>query len=106
MSVIDEDRMSNALTFLAETDDSYAIAKADMLRGEILAKRARARIFSGAEGSVEARKALAETHAEVTAADDELIRATLEFEALRAKRQRAEIVIDVWRSLEASRRKS
>jgi len=58
------------------------------------------------EGSVEARKAGAEIHADVTAADDELIRATVEFEALRAKRQRAEIVIDVWRSLEASRRKS
>ena len=93
------------MNFLAETDDSYAIAKADMLRSEILAKRARARVFVGSEGSVEARKAVAETHSEVTAADDELIRATLEFEGLRAKRQRAEIVIDVWRSLEASRRK-
>lgn len=94
------------MSFLAETDDSYAIAKADMLRGEILAKRARARVFVTGEGSVEARKAAAEIHTEVTAADDELIRATLEFEGLRAKRQRAEIVIDVWRSLEASRRKS
>jgi len=36
MSVIDEERMSNALNFLAESDDSYAIAKADMLRGELL----------------------------------------------------------------------
>jgi hypothetical protein len=94
------------MSFLAETDDSYAIAKADMLRGEILAKRARARVFVTGEGSVEARKAAAEIHAEVTAADDDLIRATLAFEGLRAKRQRAEIVIDVWRSLEASRRKS
>jgi hypothetical protein len=106
MSVIDEERMSNALLFLSETDDSYAIAKADMLRGELLAKRARARVFVTSEGSVEARKAGAEIHVEVCAEDDELIRATLEFEALRAKRQRAEIVIDVWRSLEASRRKS
>lgn len=94
------------MTFLAESDDSYAIAKADMLRGEILAKRARARVFVTGEGSVEARKAAAEIHGDVTTADEELIRATLEFEGLRAKRQRAEIVIDVWRSLEASRRKS
>jgi hypothetical protein len=95
-----------ALLFLSESDERFAKAKTELLHSEIIAKRCRARIFSGAEGSVEARKALAETHLEVTAADDELIRATLEFEALRAKRQRAEIVIDVWRSLEASRRKS
>jgi hypothetical protein len=106
MSVIDEERMSNAMEFLATTDQDYAIAKADMLRGELLAKRARARIFITSEGSVEARKAGAEIHVEVCAADDELIRATLEFEALRAKRQRAELVVEVWRSLEASRRKA
>lgn len=99
--------MENAMSFLAESDDSFAIAKTDVLRAEILCKRARARIFATAEGSsVEARKSASEVHKDVIEADDELIRATLEFESLRAKRQRAEIVIDVWRSIEASRRKT
>jgi hypothetical protein len=99
--------MENAMGFLAETDADYAIAKTDVLRAEILAKRSRARVFMTAEGSsVEARKSAAETHGDVISADDELIRATLEYESLRAKRQRAELLIDVFRTVEASRRKS
>ena len=90
---------------LADTDDSFAFAKADMLRSEILAKRTRSRMFLVGSGSVEARKAEAETHAETCAADDALIAAITKFERLKAERQRAELLIDVWRSIEASRRR-
>jgi hypothetical protein len=101
------ERCENAMFFLAESDSDYAVAKTDVLRAEILCKRARARCFIVAQGSsVEARKSSAETHGEVIAADDELVRATLEYETLRAKRQRAELLIDVFRTVEASRRKS
>ena len=103
---ITQERMEAAMGFLAETDEPYAQAKADLLRSEILAKRVRARLFMAGEGSVEARKAAAEAHSEAIAADDALVAATLTFEALKARRSRAEIVIDVWRSVEASRRKS
>jgi hypothetical protein len=98
--------MEAAMEFLAETDQAYAEAKAQVLRSEILVKRVRARIFVSEEGAVEVRKAKAETHREVGEADDGLINATLAFEALRARRSRAEILIDVFRTLEASRRKS
>ena len=57
------------------------------------------------EGSVEQRKASAEADSEVLAADDALVSATLAFESLKARRGRAELVIDVWRTLEASRRR-
>jgi hypothetical protein len=98
--------MERAMTFLAETDQTYAEAKTDLLRSEILAKRVRARLFMVGEGSVEARKAAAEAHSEAHEADESMCAATLAFEALRARRQRAELVIDVWRTLEATRRKS
>jgi hypothetical protein len=94
------------MEFLAETDHTYAEAKTSLLRCEILCKRVRARVFPAGEGSVELRKAQAEVHPDVQFADDALIAATLEFEALKARRIRAEILIDVWRSVEASRRKS
>lgn len=93
------------MEFLAETDEAYALAKADLLRSEILAKRIRARCFAGGSGSVEARKADAEGDAAVIAGDDALIAATVTFETLKARRSRAEILIDVYRTLEASRRK-
>lgn len=104
--MIDQARMESALEFLAETDDAYAEAKTEVLRAEILTKRVRSRVFLVASGSVEARKAEAEGHQEVIEADENLCEATLAFEALKAKRSRAEILIDVYRTLEASRRKS
>lgn len=104
--MIDQARMEAAMTFLAETDDKYAEAKADLLRQEILVKRVRARIFAASDGPVEARKAAAEGHGEVLQADDALIAATVVFESLKARRSRAEILIDVFRTLEASRRKT
>lgn len=94
------------MEFLANTDLPYAEAKTALLRNEILCKRVRARLFVSGEGSVEMRKAHAEGHSEVATADDALVAATLEFETLRARRQRAEILIDVYRTLEASRRKA
>jgi predicted transcriptional regulator len=106
MSVVDEKKLEAAMEFLAETDDHYAKIKALMLRCEIICKRVRARIYLTAEGSVESRKAAAEVHDEAIGADDTYIGALTEFESLKAKRSRAEIVIDVWRSLEASRRKA
>ena len=107
MTAITQERMEAALNFLGESDDSFAEAKAALARAEILAKRARARIIlTISEGSVEVKKATAETHPEVGQADDELIEAITVFEKLRAKRDRAEVVIDVFRTLEASRRRA
>ena len=94
------------MTFLAETDDAYAEAKTTLLRREILCKRARARVFLAGSGSVDARRAEAEGHQEVITADEDLCEATLAFESLKAKRMRAEIVIQVFRTLEASRRQT
>lgn len=93
------------MEFLAETDEPFAEAKTAVMRQEILCKRIRSRVFCFVEGGVEQRKAQAETHQEVIAADDEYIAATLAFETLKARRSRAEILIDVWRSVESSRRR-
>jgi hypothetical protein len=106
MSTITEPRMEAAMHFLAETDDRYADAKTGVERTEILRKRARSRVFLTTDGTVAERQAKAETDASVATADDAYIVALSAFEELRAKRQRAELVIDVWRSLEASRRRA
>jgi hypothetical protein len=103
---ITQDRAENAMQYLCETDDSFAAMKTLVLRCEILCKRARARIFLTGEGNVESRKAAAEIHGEVCTADDTYIEAMREFETLKARRSRAEILIDVFRTLEASRRKT
>jgi hypothetical protein len=97
--------MEDALEFRATSDDEYAEARASVLRSEILCKRVRARVFVTEEGAIEVRKAKAEGHSEVIAADEAYIAATLAYERLRAARGTADILIEAFRTVEASRRK-
>jgi hypothetical protein len=100
------ERMENALEYRATTDDEYAEKKTDVLRCEILCKRVRARVFVAEEGSVDLRKAKAEGHGDVIAADEALVDATVAFERLRASRETADSLIEATRTVEASRRKT
>lgn len=99
------ERMESALEYRATTDDAYADLKTDVLRCEIMCKRVRARVFVTEEGSVDLRKAKAEGHSEVIAADEAFCKATVSFEKLKASRETADILIDAFRTVEASRRK-
>jgi len=99
MSTVTQERMESAIAYLAETDTHYADAKADMERAEILRKRARSRIFLTESGTVAERQAKADIHPDVGHADDEYIEGVRVYETLRAKRERAGTVIEVWRSL-------
>jgi hypothetical protein len=98
--------MEASLNWRADCDLEYADLKTAVLRCEILAKRVRARVFVGEEGSVDLRKAKTEGHADVIAADDSLIEATVAFERLRASRETADMRIEATRTVEASRRKT
>ena len=93
------------MTYLAQTDAEYAQEKSELEKAEILRKRIRARVFLMTDGTVEQRKAKAEIDPEVCSADDQYIFTIKAYETLKARRQRAELVIDVFRTLEASRRK-
>ena len=97
--------MEAAMEFLADTDDKFAHCKTEMLRSEILVERAKARIFLQLEGNNDERKNGAKISSHVTDMEDVYIKWIEEYEGLRAKRQRAELLIDVWRTIEASRRK-
>ena len=54
--MITQERMEAALNYLAESDDDFAVAKADLLRAEIVCKRTRARLYLETTGSVDERK--------------------------------------------------
>jgi L-lactate utilization protein LutB len=102
--VIQEDRCARALAYLAETDEKAAELKAQVARKEYGAKLARSKVFLVSEGSVEARKAMAETSQDVQQAEGELADSILEFEKVKAKRATEELIVDVWRSVSANRR--
>jgi hypothetical protein len=104
--MIDQNKMEAAMTYLAQTDIEFAETKAAAELGEIRRKRCRSRIFLTTEGTVAERQAQAEVHQDVIDADMAWITDYTRCETLKAKRQRAELVVDVWRSIEASRRKA
>ena len=62
-------RMEDALDYRATTDELYAKRKTDLLRCEILCKRVRSRVMVTEEGAMDLRKAKAEGHPDVIAAD-------------------------------------
>jgi hypothetical protein len=104
VAVISQQRLEKALVYLAETDEPMAEAKGEILRLENLIKRVNYRLFLSASGSVEARKAEAGKSEETARLEEELVAATVKYEGMRAKRDTERAVIEVWRSLESSRR--
>jgi hypothetical protein len=105
MTEVSQDRMESALEFLAETDRDFALEKAELERSEIARKRARSKVFLTSDGTVAERQAKAEMAQDVIDADDRYVKTIEMYETLKARRERAEIVIDVWRSINANRRK-
>jgi hypothetical protein len=104
--MITQDKMEAAMQFLADTDKDFADAKADLARAEIFCKRIRQRVFLTEIGTVAERNAKAETYIDVETADQDYIAALTTFEQLKARRQRAELVVEVWRSLNANQRRA
>ena len=94
--------MESAMEFLAQTDHQFAQEKAQLERSEILRKRIRARVFLTAAGTVAERQAQAEVAPEAEQADDDYCKTIALFEALKAKRERADLVIRVWQTLSAN----
>jgi hypothetical protein len=102
---LNESKVGEVLTYLSRTDEEFAVAKCNLESAQILQKRVRARLFLSADGSVAERNAEAEISDEAQAADDAYISAKLVFEKIKAHRERGELMIDVFRTLEASRRR-
>ena len=102
---INQSLMEKALHYLGETDEVYAEAKGALEELEVKRKRYRGRAFTLSEGTVAERTALAEDKQSVIEADFEWIAQVKVFETLKQKRARAILTIDVWRTLEASRRR-
>ena len=98
------EQVDKALNYLADTDERVADARVAVLEMEYKAEVAEALAFKYAEGSVEARKQEAKTVQAVADAKNAYFKAVREHEVLRAKRKRAELTIDLWRTREASRR--
>jgi hypothetical protein len=102
--LITDERCEKALKYLAQTDAAAAELKGEVARKEYLCRFTRGNVFLRSEGSVEARKATAESSEEVRSAENELAEAIVEYERVKAKRATRELIVEVWRSVNANRR--
>ncbi len=104
MSLPDEQKVEEALHFLAKTDEPYANAKAlvDFLSHKI--KSVRAQSFLDTEGTVAERDSVSLASKEYLSIIEDHKNAVYDRELLAARRKRAELTIDVWRTIQANRR--
>ena len=104
--MISRDQVSDALHFIGESDRKFAELKTDVERFDLICKRRRAFAYKATDSSdkVDERKADVELDDNVQAAEDGRIAAFLAFETIKAERDTKQLIIEVWRSVESSRR--
>lgn len=103
--VITDARLEAALRFIAESDLQIGHWRAEVLRSEFLVKSATAIAFKHMEGSIEERKQSAILTPEVKDANERHFKAVLEYEKLKAQRERQYIVIELYRTMSANMRR-
>ena len=93
-----------AFDYLRKTDDEAGELAGAVKGAEHRMKVERSIKFLEFEGSIAARQAQAMASREYVNAVEDYANAVGDFEALRARRKRAELTIEVWRSVNANRR--
>lgn len=102
--MITQDRMEQALRYLATTDEEAARKEALYRGREDQLKTIEAQMFGLFDGPMEDRKQKARASQEY---QDHLLaidNARLDFLLIKTKRETEALIIDVWRSLNANRR--
>lgn len=102
---ISEDRLQKALTYLAETDQPSAEARARVKALEQRRKTVKGLAFLGSSGTMAEKEAKAYASQEYQDIVNEYENAVADAELYANKRKTEELIIEVWRSINAGRRK-
>ena len=103
--MITDEELSEKLAYLAETDDKAAIAKALVKALERKEKTVKAMGFLEAEGTVASREHKAVSSDEWDKHVNDYKSAVADSETYENKRNTAALVCEVWRTLQANRRR-
>ena len=102
--MIKQHHIDVAFDWLVENSGPVGIARAELSRKEYLLKKAFSQEVLDASGSVEVKKAKAYVSERYKKAHEEMTQAEAAWESLRDHRNKCELIIEAWRSEEASRR--
>jgi hypothetical protein len=103
--IVSDELVQKALSYFALTDEKCAKAKALMSGLENQLKTVKAVGYMQSEGTVAERESQAYTSQAYKDHVQKLEDATYDFELMRNKRLTEELIIEVWRSVNANRRK-
>lgn len=104
MNIISDKEVERAIRYLEQTDLEVADWKVAVMRAEHMVDVTESTVYQAATGSVEDRKRFAKASPEVMVKKEELFRTVREHEIIRAKRKRAELMVEMWRTFSANRR--
>lgn len=103
--MISPDRLHKAMTYLAETDKGFAIAKSYMIGLDDQKKTILATQYVNAEGSQGDKNQIALASGEYKVHLKKYKDSVYDYEILRNKRITESLIVEVWRSLNAARNK-
>ena len=96
--IVDDRKVEIALDYLNADPAPVALARKEVTDAENECKRCWAKAYLEAQGSVEYRKAKAETDAGYNGAQDEYAEAVRKLENERSRVRGAEMLIEAWRT--------
>jgi hypothetical protein len=102
--VISDDRAEGAVMFLRDTSEEYGQLRGRVAYCEANLRRVKALEMLGKSGGVGEREAQAYASPAYHEAMQEQENAVADFETLRAKREAAQMTIEVWRSQSSARK--
>ena len=102
--VISENQVEKAMNYLAETDEDYG-KSVGLVKGlEHYLKTVKSQVFLNSSGTVAEREAKSYASKDYREKILEHQNAVTDKEIMAAKRKRAELTVDVWRTQQANRR--
>ena len=103
--MVTDDDVELAVKYLASTDQSHAMARAEYNALSELRKTVRAFCFDDAKGGVAERTMAAERHPDYVAHIKKIKAAEIEFHTLHNKRHGSVLTVDLYRTYAANSRK-
>lgn len=103
-ALVHDEKVQQALNYLAGTDEEHAAAKAEMVAMKELTKTVLAYEFLDAEGAIEKRKAASYQSKSYQGHIEKIQSLEIKYQTMLNKRDRAKLTIELWRSCNANRR--
>ena len=100
----DAERVGKAINYLADTDEKYGRLCAAVSAMEHRIKTLKAIEYLKTSGTVGERQSIVDSSQPFKIWTEEMENITADREIMRARRKTAELLIDVWRSVNANRR--